>query len=1057
MSVKTSQSVPRFECSICCDDFEYPKSVRRTWRTISECKCPRCEYTVCSSCQTRFGRAECSSCHFEFTRSFIVSSLGETFLKKVAIPNITKELMLAQRANLGTMDVQVTLNWIRECNEIKKNTRFGGKANLPDRPKLNGGMIAHRHSCTIGSCRGIALLDSEKVSKCNTCSGVMCCMCQCEIKKSEDHVCDPHDLEVLRKSMPCPKCMSLIQHDGGCNDMVCTSCGTKFNWTTGVIMNHTSNTHYNDALYGMNNTSLGCVASHDYPRIALDVIIEIAQETSEKVGIDNFNAYPPRLIGCLYDTTDVIREYSKRMFNLQVATTTWTNKTHDLRIKYLTNEISETMWSQQVYSLWTRYRYQLLHSEIIDTFLVKTDDFQLQFRDALLENADTSVYEGILKEYGELVDICNSCFVDIFDTYPVILSPMHIRTLEESSTIECPVFGELIVVAEEPKSKPNEKKAKKTKKEKNESDSENDTEFNTKEIQLMGYQVSHTERLYEILDTCHFALDLSMLGAGKTYTAMEIYKRRGYNRGLIIAPASMVEKWRELTTEYGLSGITIVSFNTLGGTKTGINRSIRHLIRRGDIFGEGDETNHKATGQLIQYVKEGMMLIIDEIQCIKNKGTAKTSACKEIIRVILDEYEKTQGDTKSRVLLISGSPIDNYQQVEQFFKTIGVMKSIQFQRFNIGAYSRARRYGDQTGMDEAGNIETGLAEIHKFCVKYDRDTAFDVKHCNQSLSVSGQKSTPILKCYDYFINIVKPYLSSCMTVSGNKCRVSKYNGMYPLNYGKKDNYCLDIKNLMKKGEDKVLQGLRKTRMNDGVPIDPLQCLQLIQRGLNMIETSKIPLFVKIVRYALSKNPSCKVVVACNYTLTLSDLERELSEFGVIIVDGSVSAKKRQTLLREFQEPNLNVRVLVGNTKVISTGIDLDDKNGAFPRVCFVSPSYNTIDLYQLSYRFLRSTATQSDSQMYLVYTTTGEEKYLIKALTKKGSIMKMVTQEQSDLAGITFPCDYEVFHPEHPQDETKWNNDCEEIFNRIKKGSKASVVDSKVYVVGSEYSNKFIL
>lgn len=1037
MSVKTSQSVPRFECSICCDDFEYPKSVRRTWRTISECKCPRCEYTVCSSCQTRFGRAECSSCHFEFTRSFIVSSLGETFLKKVAIPNITKELMLAQRANLGTMDVQVTLNWIRECNEIKKNTRFGGKANLPDRPKLNGGMIAHRHSCTIGSCRGIALLDSEKVSKCNTCSGVMCCMCQCEIKKSEDHVCDPHDLEVLRKSMPCPKCMSLIQHDGGCNDMVCTSCGTKFNWTTGVIMNHTSNTHYNDALYGMNNTSLGCVASHDYPRIALDVIIEIAQETSEKVGIDNFNAYPPRLIGCLYDTTDVIREYSKRMFNLQVATTTWTNKTHDLRIKYLTNEISETMWSQQVYSLWTRYRYQLLHSEIIDTFLVKTDDFQLQFRDALLENADTSVYEGILKEYGELVDICNSCFVDIFDTYPVILSPMHIRTLEESSTIECPVFGELIVVAEEPKSKPNEKKAKKTKKEKNESDSENDTEFNTKEIQLMGYQVSHTERLYEILDTCHFALDLSMLGAGKTYTAMEIYKRRGYNRGLIIAPASMVEKWRELTTEYGLSGITIVSFNTLGGTKTGINRSIRHLIRRGDIFGEGDETNHKATGQLIQYVKEGMMLIIDEIQCIKNKGTAKTSACKEIIRVILDEYEKTQGDTKSRVLLISGSPIDNYQQVEQFFKTIGVMKSIQFQRFNIGAYSRARRYGDQTGMDEAGNIETGLAEIHKFCVKYDRDTAFDVKHCNQSLSVSGQKSTPILKCYDYFINIVKPYLSSCMTVSGNKCRVSKYNGMYPLNYGKKDNYCLDIKNLMKKGEDKVLQGLRKTRMNDGVPIDPLQCLQLIQRGLNMIETSKIPLFVKIVRYALSKNPSCKVVVACNYTLTLSDLERELSEFGVIIVDGSVSAKKRQTLLREFQEPNLNVRVLVGNTKVISTGIDLDDKNGAFPRVCFVSPSYNTIDLYQLSYRFLRSTATQSDSQMYLVYTTTGEEKYLIKALTKKGSIMKMVTQEQSDLAGITFPCDYEVFHPEHPQDETKWNNDCEEIFNRIKKGSKA--------------------
>ena len=1035
MSAKISQSAPQFECSICCDEFEYPKSARRTWRTVSECKCPRCEYTVCSTCQTRFGRAECSSCHFEFTRSFMVASLGETFLKNVAIPNITKELMLSQRANLGTMDVQATLNWINECNEIRKNTRFGGTIRLPDRPKLDGCTIAHRHSCTIGSCRGIALLNGEKVSKCNTCSGVMCCRCQCEIKKGEDHVCDPHDLEVLRQSKPCPKCMSLIQHGGGCDDMVCTSCGTKFNWTTGVIMNHTSNTHYNEALYGL-NTTLGCVASHDYPRIALDVIMEGAQETSDKVGIDNFNAYPPRLIDCLYDTTDAIREYAKRTFNSQVSTTSWVNKTHDLRIKYLTNEISETKWAQQVYSLWTRYRYQVLHSGIIDTFLVKTDDFQLHFRDALLENADTSVYESILKEYGELVDICNSCFVDIFDTYPVILSPMHIRTLEESSTLECPVFGELIVVAEEPKSTAKSKAKKEKEKDESDSDSESDTEINAKEIQLMGYQVSHTERLDEILDMCHFALDLSMLGAGKTYTAMEIYKRRGYNRGLIIAPASMVEKWRELTTEYGLSGINIVSFNALGGTKTGTNRSIRHLIRRGDIFGEGDETNHKATGQLVQYVKEGMMLIIDEIQCIKNKGTAKTSACKEIIRVILDEYKKTQGVTKSRTLLISGSPIDNYAQVEQFFKTIGVMKSIQFERFNIGAYSRARRYGDQTGMYEAGNIETGLAEIHDFCVKYDRDSAFDVKHSRESLSVYGQKSTPILKCYDYFMTIVKPYLSSFMTVSGNNCRVSKYNGMYPLKYGKKDNYCLEIKNLMKKGEDKVLQGLRKTGMEDGVPMDPLQSLQLIQRGLNMIETSKIPLFVKIVRDALSKNPSCKVVVACNYTLTLSDLERELSEFGVIIVDGSVSAKKRQTLLREFQEPNLNVRVLVGNTKVISTGIDLDDKDGAFPRVCFVSPSYHTIDLYQLSYRFLRSTATQSDSQMYLVYTATGEEKHLIQALTKKGGIMKMVTQEQSDLAGITFPCDYETFHPEPPQDETKWNRDCDEIFNRNKHGSK---------------------
>ena len=94
-----------------------------------------------------------------------------------------------------------------------------------------------------------------------------------------------------------------------------------------------------------------------------------------------------------------------------------------------------------------------------------------------------------------------------------------------------------------------------------------------------------------------------------------------------------------------------------------------------------------------------------------------------------------------------------------------------------------------------------------------------------------------------------------------------------------------------------------------------------------------------------------------------------------------------------------------NVSVISTGIDLDDKHGSFPRVCFVSPNYNTINIYQLGHRFLRGLDTKSDTNIFMVYSKNQMERQIIESLMKKGNVMKNVTIEQSD-AGVIFPCDY---------------------------------------------------
>ena len=47
----------------------------------------------------------------------------------------------------------------------------------------------------------------------------------------------------------------------------------------------------------------------------------------------------------------------------------------------------------------------------------------------------------------------------------------------------------------------------------------------------------------EILDRSPYALDFSMLGAGKTYTAARVALDRAFAHILVICPVSVIPKW----------------------------------------------------------------------------------------------------------------------------------------------------------------------------------------------------------------------------------------------------------------------------------------------------------------------------------------------------------------------------------------------------------------------------------------------------------------------------------------------------------------------------------
>ena len=116
--------------------------------------------------------------------------------------------------------------------------------------------------------------------------------------------------------------------------------------------------------------------------------------------------------------------------------------------------------------------------------------------------------------------------------------------------------------------------------------------------------------------------------------------------------------------------------------------------------------------------------------------------------------------------------------------------------------------------------------------------------------------------------------------------------------------------------------------------------------------------------------------------------------------------ERWETIQKFQRGDSEYRLLVVNVAVASSGIDLDDKEGGYPRVMYVSPMYNPLTLHQLGHRVMRMN-TRSDAAMYMVYGgDRGLDEGMLNTLARKALVMKETTREQEQ---ILFPGEYERY------------------------------------------------
>lgn len=497
-------------------------------------------------------------------------------------------------------------------------------------------------------------------------------------------------------------------------------------------------------------------------------------------------------------------------------------------------------------------------------------------------------------------------------------------------------------------------------------------ESRKEKIYLKENQIPHVEKLEGILASHYCAFDISMMGAGKTYTTSELSLRLEFEHVIVICPASVESKWRGMV-DYGVNLRHVISYDSLRSKK---GKQPKHgLLERKDtlIMNKKGQPERGViftpTPELITLINEGLLIVFDEAQKFKNKNDV-WHACQALSTAVL----KNGG--MSRFILLSGTPFDKEEHALHMCKMLGFIRAAK-----LYVYDNEDRvlklYGAQELIDYCNMIDLDATRSFLRYHPFSKDNVKD-------------------NCYNMFQKIIKPAIAVAMP--SPKLDINIKNGYYKI-INKEDSDALTaaIASLGQAARYNPESGRTEVTGNS---------FGLIQIALGNIEKAKLNDMARIAREQLEANPNCKVAIFLNFKKdSIYKLAEIMSDYKPIIYNGDVHKNKRADLAAKFQEPNTKHRLFLGNVLTCSVGIDLDDKQGDFPRFVLSSADYKINELHQLTRRFVRLD-TKSVCKFRFFYGDVGRlENSILNSLAKKAKVMED-TLEGQKAEGVLFPGQY---------------------------------------------------
>lgn len=462
-----------------------------------------------------------------------------------------------------------------------------------------------------------------------------------------------------------------------------------------------------------------------------------------------------------------------------------------------------------------------------------------------------------------------------------------------------------------------------------------------KQVTLKPSQVDHFEKLRGILERSFFAFDLSMLGTGKTYIGLKMFETLGLKNLVVVAPLTvLINKWEGLTDgEY--IGVSYAGFRSTSKSNKLLKFETHPEIPR-CCFEPTDYTKRLA--------EQGVLFIIDESQNLKN-NTLQNIAIKVFIKE-LKRYPQ------NKVLFLTGSTFDKKELALNYITLLGLTGGLP-----LTIYDKSTRMYDPEGFYK---LIDNLKSINR------EDTE---KHIADIIPEVSNIRVLTLKVYDLFIDVIKKHTSSSM--KDIDLAITKQNSHY-----------IEPDLTVTQTIDKHLEAIGSIVARWDYSQNRQILKSFITTDLKGIEHCKINILARIIMYTL-KNTTNKIIVGFNYTWSQVILHQLLEYFNVksSILNGSVSNSNRKEIIDLFNRNDDILRVIVCNTKIIETGIDLDDKYGDRQRTVYLSPNYDTIAQYQAAHRVVRLD-TKSNSTINMVIIKDHSEISMLNTLSKKSEIMK---------------------------------------------------------------------
>jgi hypothetical protein len=323
-------------------------------------------------------------------------------------------------------------------------------------------------------------------------------------------------------------------------------------------------------------------------------------------------------------------------------------------------------------------------------------------------------------------------------------------------------------------------------------------------------QPRHLSVILSILDKFGFVLNNSALSSGKSYISMAVFKelkaKTKIKHIIYIGTLTMIEEIKELFEEFNVPTDYLYTFQSLRSIK---NKQPKHgfLTRHGDDDKNGD-IYFKVTDKLRKIIKEGVLLIVDEIQYVRNDDSLQCIALAEIEKAIIENKGR------SKVMELSG-----------LLGGKGEYYLNMLNRFRIIKNSKLSITYKETGVTQL----LGAQELVDFCIQLDpiltenmlKEKPFKAKNVPEV-------------CFDLYTEIVQNYISDSMPPPKSSVNIDCKNGYY--NLSDKDLAYLN----------KAIGNLDKAsgyNSNTG-DINPKNtCWSMVTKSLRHIEISKINIFI----------------------------------------------------------------------------------------------------------------------------------------------------------------------------------------------------------------------